>query len=217
MKSQMKFQKILTLITLILGAIGIFYALIFFSGGINIRREFKDNNFIYTHKTGAGIFTEEINIELGGENFYNAAQAFNNALFTISIIYLLATVTLYVTASNKRRNYYITNYVSIILVAVCAFALFIFVYAELSILLNSFKTDILWDNVLKAHELSLNKDTGVYEFGYDRSTATIIIGYILYAFYLVNAALLVFNLVWKIKLMQGEKKLLANGYSKEVA
>lgn len=44
-----------------------------------------------------------------------------------------------------------------------------------------------------------------------------IIGYVLFVVVLANLAVYVLNLVWKIKLMQGERKLLAAGLAKEVA
>ena len=133
----------------------------------------------------------------------------------MAIIYLVITVTLYITASNKRRNYYITNYIGIILISVFAIALFIFAYAELSILVGSFNNEIDWDALIEARKIAEEKKLIVPQ--YDKSYTMFILGYVLFFFVLLNAVALVLNLVWKIKLMQGEKRLLEGGLVKEVA
>mgnify|MGYP005796099855 FL=1 len=43
------------------------------------------------------------------------------------------------------------------------------------------------------------------------------IGYVVYVLVIFNALAVVYNLIWKIKLMKGEKALLEAGLSKEVA
>lgn len=215
MKIQMKFQKILSLVTLILGALTLVYALIFFSGSLSDITALKGSNGVYQPPADGLLLRDPI--EVGGLNFFKSAQTFNDILFTVAIVYLVITITLFITASNKRRNYYITNYISIILVAVSAVAFFIFVYAELSILIGSFNSDINWENLLKAHEMSFNENTNSYAFPYDKSYTMFIIGYVLFFLILLNAVALILNLLWKIKLMQGEKKLLEGGLVKEVA
>ncbi len=44
---------------------------------------------------------------------YELIQPFNNTLMYCGIVMVLLAVVLYVTACNKRRNYYISNYVVI--------------------------------------------------------------------------------------------------------
>lgn len=43
---------------------------------------------------------------------------------------------------------------------------------------------------------------------YSESSAWFVVGFVVYTLVIIISALLIFNLVWKIKLMQGEKKLL---------
>jgi hypothetical protein len=49
------------------------------------------------------------------------------------------------------------------------------------------------------------------------STWMVTVGYVLFVIVLLDAVALVLNLVWKLKLMKGEKDLLEASFAKEVA
>lgn len=205
------------LITLILGALTVVYALIFFSGSLADTYKLYAIGGEYTKQSTSILDDNNVTYKIGGVNFYNTAQNFNDVLFVVSIIYLLVTVTLYITSCNKNRNYYISNYVSICLVTVCAVVFAIFSFVEISVCLNAFKTDIDWTVLKEASEASYDSASNSYDIVCNDSVTMFAIGYVLFALILVNAATLVLNLVWKIKLMKGEKALLSNGLVKEVA
>jgi hypothetical protein len=203
MKAQMKFQKILSLASLILSALTIVYALGFFTGNMSDILYYIASNH------------SKVDV-IGADEFINTAQSFISTLVVLGIVYLLCVVTLYITQSNARRKYYITNYISVILVAAFALVLAIYIIAMESVCLNLFLNGVDWAKyeVYQAANASL----GALEVS--KSCAVFVIGYILSVIILIDVAALVYNLVWKILLMKGEKELLdvsASKTSKEVA
>ncbi len=209
MKTQMKFQKYLCLVMLILGALSLAYAFFYLSGsmaelGQNRRIEQgSEEQFVSTFTAVDGKYDYKL---------YELIQPFNNTLMYCGIVMVLLAVVLYVTACNKRRNYYISNYVAI---GACA------------------GTNIVMSIVLMALNASwkskfLNVDFDAWYASqqfyiehmpesahYSESTLWFDLGFVVYALILAASLILVFNLVWKILLMRGEKKLL-NGGSKAV-
>ena len=187
MKTQMRFQKILILISLIVAALSFVYALSFCGGTIYQYQEFYDP------------VRDEADFE-GIAELVRASQHYNDILVWLSIVFILVVVLNYVMATNKRRNYYVTNYISIILTVVYAV-----VFAALIILfvVNTYSLFILVDRVEVGEVYA--EINGKFNY----STINFILGYIMAGVIVVDAALLVFNLVWKVKLMKGEKKLLA--------
>lgn len=197
MKTQMRFQKILCLVTLIISAITIVYGFAFFTGGLATVADIYDHNNDMFHAA----------------NVYNFAQGVNDALVVCGIIFLCLVAVMYITACQKRRNYYITNY--IVLIGTAAFmALFAIVSIALVAATHSmFISDVDWEafhtfNAGLKDPLFLHNGESQVMFG---------IGYVVYVIVILNALALAYNLIWKIKLMKGEKALLEAGLSKEVA
>ncbi|MDE7181438.1 MAG: hypothetical protein K2O41_00210 [Clostridia bacterium] len=184
MKTQMRFQKILMLVTLIVAALSFVYALAFCSGTI------YQYGTLYLQSSGK----ERVS---GAADLFLVSQYDNGILITLSIVFIVVTVLHYIAASQKRRKYYVTNYVAtgIVVLYQIIFAILLIVYvSEVFSLFNAI------DRVA-AEEAYLRDD-----FKY--STINFIMGYVLVGVVVVNAVALILNLVWKIKLMQGEKKLL---------
>lgn len=200
MKAQMRFQKILSLITLIVAAIVIVFALAFCSGSLEFVRYYENR----------------VDSFLGDDLAYYlnlSAQDVSQTMFIVGIVFLLVTVTLYITASNKRRKYYITNYISVGAVALMAIITAIIGFMLLSTCANDFYA-IDWE-ALSAHVKANPLQFPAKPFS--SSAVPLIMGYVVCAIVLVNAVFVVLNLVWKILLMKGEKKLLAQSANKEVA
>ena len=184
MKTQMRFQKILMLVTLIVAALSFVYALAFCSGTV------YQYGTLYLQSSGK----ERVP---GAADLFLVSQYDNGILITLSIVFIVVTVLHYIAASQKRRKYYVTNYVAtgIVVLYQIVFAILLIVYvSEVFSLFNAI------DRVA-AEEAYLRDD-----FKY--STINFIMGYVLVGVVVVNAVALILNLVWKIKLMQGEKKLL---------
>lgn len=214
MKTQMRFQKIFMIVSLIIAALCVVFALIFCSGTIyNVSSLYDTVEKIEKSVT----FRPDRNspevtyIALGAKNLFDATQNVSDVLLVLGIIMVLCVVLNYIAATNKRRNYYITNYVAIGIVTAFELALAIVIIVLVS---NSQavlgKCDfeqmkVVYERLNNGAELATDQN---WVFG---------VGYALAAILIVDAIGFVLNLVWKIKLMQGEKALLNGGLVKEVA
>ena len=183
-KSQMKFQKILTLVLLIFAAVCFVFSL--------------------------GITTDMYGLYLcsavsyfDGINLFSEAQPYNRAAVILSIVLILTCLLPYIFATNKRRLYYIDNYASIGVQG--GFFLFYGVY----ILINSIK---LKTRFLTEIDFAAYKETTeLFQFKYSESTFFLDMGIVLSVLCFVMVGLMAFNLIWKLKIMKQEKELLATG------
>jgi len=202
MKAQMKFQKWMCLIMLILGALALLYAFCYMTGSlselgytINVTNGKRSSKFVAASGKYDALLYDEI-------------QPFNTLLMYFGIIMVLLAVVLYITATNKRRNYYITNYIAI---GLCAGGNIIM--SLVALIMNAF-----WRGEFLKVDFKAWKDfnTSGIELGlittehYGDSTAWFDLGFAVYAIIIVASVLLILNMVWKIMLMKGEKKLLSN-------
>ena len=205
MKTQMRFQKILALLTLIISAITIVYSFGFFTGDLATLSKIVTTRSFLRDYTDA-----QQNAMI---NTYYTALSINDLLMWLGIIFLLVVVFIYITASQKRRNYYKTNYIAVILAAAYAavFAIIgIAVIVSVLISLNASVTADIW----QAYK-EYNDSNGLNN--YMHTPVMFYIGYVVFAIVLVDALAWVYNLIWKMKLMKGEKALLEAGLKKEVA
>ena len=198
MKTQIKFQKILSLLTLIVAAIAFVYSLCFFSGNLSDLMWYK------------GV--DQSDMFNGADNFIYLAQGMINSMVYMCVVYFVVIAFIYITSTNSRRNYYITNYIMVGIVV--AYALMIAIYGAimLAMLMSSFY-GMDWAALNEYYEI--NEPIGAPEVS--QSPVIFIIGMIVYVIVLINAVALIYNLIWKIKLMKGEKELLSKGFVKEVA
>lgn len=183
------------LVTLVVAALSFVYALSFCGGTI------YQYNSLYDQINKV----EEVE---GAEALFLASQKYNDILIGLSVAFIVIVALNFVMASQSRRNYYVTNYVSIILTAVYAvvFAILLLVFVS-----NTFSLFAAIDREVAEFEYSLVMD----DFKY--SVVNFILGYLMAALMIVNAVILVLNLVWKIKLMKGEKQLLKGVMYRDVS
>lgn len=205
MKTQMKFQRIMCIIMIIVGALSVVCSFLFCSGGMA--------NIGMTLDRNAGNIVYREGFE-AAQQVYLDAQSANNLLFIFSLIIIVAGALLYVTATNKRRRYYVSNYVAT--GAVCALDMTLAVYMLViyTTYLNKFN-DIINDPALNAkfHEIDSNNPLVTY----DASIWNFVLGIIACVLVVLACVGLILNLVWKIKLMKGEDKLLSAQLIKEEA
>ncbi|MGN1103511.1 MAG: hypothetical protein ACI4QI_01415 [Candidatus Coproplasma sp.] len=197
MKTQMKFQKILSLISLIAAALAIVLGLCFCSGVMSEIIPYLSDKY-----------------SINAGNLYEYSQSANNTLVILSIVLLLVVTTIYITASNTRRNYYITNYVSlgIVIAYTVVFAIILLVICVTAMGYANEIDFVKWKEFYEAHTTDRYGNVSYTNpRNYSESRLTLILGVVLAIVLLVEAAAWVLNLIWKIKLMQGEKALLANG------
>lgn len=195
MKTQMRFQKTLCLLTLIMSAITIVYAFGFITGGM---------------ATVGDIFDYRNNY-FNAANVFNFGQQVNDIILNLGIVFLCLVALMYIFACQKRRNYYITNYI-----AIGVSALYMVVFAVVGIILVvqtqvMFISEVDWETFYGGN-ISLDRFAHTGD-----SQVMFYIGYVVYFLVILNALALGYNLLWKIKLMKGEKALLEAGLQKEVA
>lgn len=187
------------LVSLIIAALAIVYALIFCSGILNQVAAILEYD-------AEKYETRDPGRAWGAEDLYYASQAFSDLFLVLGIVLIVVIVLLYIAACNKRRKYYITNYIAIGIAVV-----FELVYAVLLIA-----------NVAGIHGLFNLVDLGNCQYYYEEMANssrgawnatpwTLYLGYVLFALVILDAVALVLNLVWKLKLMKGEKELLGQG------
>ncbi len=232
-KSQLKFQKIICLVTLIMAAILFVYSLGFitelyelFSPTIGVV-----NGKVVDLATKRNPLTNEVLEDyIKGNEFYFEVQTyvvselhkingnpqtvqvkytgFNDKLVTGALIALIVSLTLFITSCNKRRNYYISNFVAI--GATSAYNIGFAAWLIANLVKYEAKFNAVDHQALIkwfAEEKFKEVDTEVICFT---------LGYVLAALLVVVTALLVFNLIWKITLMKREHKLLQNNSVGEV-
>ena len=185
MKTQMRFQKYLMLATLIVAALSFVYALSVCGGTI------------YEYQTLVTASGERVP---GATFLRDLAQGYCDILIALSIVFIVLAVANYVSASHSRRNYYVTNYVTVTASAVYALVMAIIVIAFVSVTLSYF---MLID--VEAARAAIQRYQ-TREMNYTLSN--FILGYLLAAVCIINAVALGLNLLWKVKLMKGEKLLL---------
>lgn len=197
MKTQMRFQKILMLVSLVVTALTFVFGLFFLTGSLGYATKYIGSTSI------------------GAENFVDASQSFVKTLVNLSIVFIVIAAILFITSCHSRRNYYITNYIAIGLFVVFALFMMIYIIVNVSQTMDLFLNEINWEIVPEKMAALMGR------YPMDKGdTYAFILGYVVAVIILVDAALLVLNTVWKVLLMKGEKKLLedsANAHAEEVA
>ncbi len=191
--TQMKFQKMAVTFALITAILTFVYAYAIFSTDFYPMAMYPDY-FYYSEQL---VF---------GELFYFFVQDFNRTLATLSLIFILVAVSLYLFQNQKRRRYYITNYVTTGLF--CLYAIGYSVYALINLVLyNLDYASIDFQAVID----SIGSPTIKQNFidSVPTSTATFMIGYIIFALVLAVAVLLIINAIWKYKSIKAEDALYA--------
>lgn len=199
MKTQIKFQKYVCLAMLILGALSLLYAFFYLTGSM---AALGQSNKIENGVTLSGFIAAAGKYDY---TLFEQIQPFNDALMYCGIVMVLLAVLLYITACNKRRKYYITNYIAI---GACA-GTNIVMSIVLMAINASWRSKFLNVDFDAWFAYNYDQFTGdVEQFNYSESTLWFDLGFVVYALIIVASIVLILNLVWKILLMRGEKKLL---------
>lgn len=197
MKAQMKFQKLLSLLTLVVAAIVFVYALSFNSGNMSALV-----GYYLSDRSGYDVADEVV----------HSGQTFVSLMITLCIVLFVAIAFIYITCSNSRRNYYITNYVSVGLIIGLTGAVALVGLIFVTVIMAKFYA-MDWEYLNQIYEWE--HSIGAPEV--NQSPVIFILGYLVFLALLADCLAWVYNLIWKIKLMKGEKALLENGLVKEVA
>lgn len=180
MKKQMKFQKIVCLVNLITAALAFFLAL--------------------------GLLTDLYNLTFAftvtGRELYMEMQPFNRLLVKRCIIMIVLAVFLFVTRTQLRRKYYISNYIAIsasVLVNIVLSALSIASILECK---QRFLTEVDFETWAALREM-------MDFIPYTESTLWLDLNVAILGLVIASSFLVVVSLIWKIILIKCENKLLS--------
>ena len=190
-KKQIKCQKILCIAAIIACAITFLYAL-------GIMTDLYDA--LYSTMRNPYDLTET---DVSGSILYYMMQDFNKALLKYSIALILLACSLFLTQTHVRRKYYVGNYVSVGLYSVATVAYTVWAHAYIEGYKAAFLTQVDFE-ALKQH-------AQMWKTAYVDSTFWFDAHYGIYAILLAITALLLVNLIWKIRLMKAEQRLIEAG------
>ena len=194
-KYQMRAQKTICLLAIIAAAVLFAYAL-------GIVTDIYDGLYF----TMASVKNPQENVEklkIPGAIIYFDMQEFNSQFVSGSIVLILLGCLLFVTNTQVRRKYYIGNYVAIGAYSIMAVALSIWSHQQIEAFKHQYLTTIDFEKLKEFCEL-LDKE-------YIDSTMWFDLHYFAVGLLLLTVVALLGNMVWKICLMHGERKLLENG------
>jgi len=197
-KKQMTLQRIVCLVVLIAAALVFIYSLGLMTDMYENRLGYHAERY-YTN----GMTEEALSkVKVSGAEIYYDMQQFNRELTMAGLVLILLAVSQYVFQNQNRRKYYIANYIT---VGANTIGAIYYSYWGLSNIL-SYKeryVGIDWEKLKELNE--------VYKFSYTESTFWFDASKVVFGFLLVATVINLLNMVWKICLMNNEKKLVQAG------
>lgn len=230
MKTQMRVQKVLMLVSLVVSALVFVYALVFMTGGLADVYRYIDT------ATGQDY--------IHCDKFVSTSQSFVSTLVAFGIVMVVLVALMYFMACNTRRKYYITNYIAVGLFVVFALVVAIYMVVMVANIMDLYQNDILWKSgegfqVMKTvaydkeghiMDVIVNlSDVDHYEYPMvatnytdmamyypsyplDASqTYNFALGFVMFVIVIADAVCVALCTVWKFFLIKGENKLLAMG------
>ena len=180
-KPQMKFQKVLFIVLMILSGAVFVYSL-----GI-----MTDLYGLYQTQALGGVPGSQIFIDM---------QKYNHNMVLISIGLIIISCLPFIFASNTRRKYYIGNTVSTYIQAGA------FVGAAVYLAINALKFRSQFVNTVDFEFYKTIADA--MNFMYTDSTGYFLVGLLMAVLLLAGAGAAVYNLNWKTKLVKQEDAIL---------
>lgn len=193
-KKQMLFQKLICLFTLISGGIVFLYSL-------GVMTDIYDS--LYSAVTIDRVTHEVTKQKVEGARIYADMQPFNDLFLKLSIGFILCAVLLYITNTHVRRRYYISNFISTAIVVGYGSAFSVWAHLNIEKYKNQFLTTVDFEGLKKYAEK--------WKTLYTDSTLWFDIHYVVFGLIMLLVVLHIINLILKVSLMSGEKKLLAAG------
>lgn len=189
--TQMKFQNIVVKVTVILAAISALYAVAIFAS------PFFQHTYVYSYL--------EMGAEMDATGYYmfENIQPFNRTLFTVCLIYLLVSLTLIAFFAQSRRNYYLSNVITISVTAI--YGLIVSVFSLVNIF--SYRGEYagidfasINNNEMWIEDKMRNVSTSTWSFD---------VGIVIYVLIAIFSVLLILNMFWKLKNMKVERQTYA--------
>lgn len=195
-RQQMKFQKIMTYAVLAVCVLCFVYSL-------GLMTDIYDTFYL--------TMVDPDNIDdtpVQGSQIYYHMQDFNKQLLTVAIVLIVVSLTMFIAGMHNRRKYYVLNYISTGLVAVCNIAASIWMLIKIAFYRAEY-VQIDFEALKKFIETHPNVK-------YNDSTFWFDIGYVICVLLIVSALAVTGNLIWKIIITKRENELLNGSATKEV-
>lgn len=230
-KSQMKYQKILCIVCLILAAVLFVYSIGFITSIYNmLNYTWRINKNAGTvslrdpslEGTGCELFLELETIvipqkqivtdEYGNEEEITVEVrevGFVDKLMAIAIADIAVALVLFIFNTHKRRKYYFGNYVATGLFV--GYNLVASIWALVKLVQYHREFLAIDHEVIKAF-----CETWAMDYNYNGAILSFRLGYVICAFMILAAVAVALNLVWKLLLEKRENTLLAQTPAQEV-
>ena len=189
-KKQMKIQKIVCFLVLAASVVVFLYSL-------GIMTDLYDALY-YTIPNKDNLDRSRVE----GARVYYDMQPFNKQFLHLSIILILCAVLLFLTNTNIRRRYYISNIIAVIINAAINVYVAIWAHGQIA----GFKQQFLQVNFEDLKKFAERQHTL-----YTESTFWFDIHIAVFAFAIIANVLLIANMIWKFQLMRQEKQLIEAG------
>lgn len=190
-KKQLRFQKIVCMLCLIAAAVTFVYSL-------GVLTDIYDGLFLATDPkkpTNDG--------RVAGSTIYYQMQTFNQQFVTFGIVLILLAALLFLMNTHIRRKYYIGNYVATALYSVASVACVVWSHIQIAAYRVQYLTTVDFEALKELCEMK-NKP-------FIKSTLMLDLHYVVAALLVISTACLVYNMVWKIKMMREEDALIKVG------
>lgn len=162
-----------------------------------------------------------------GTEIYLEMQPFNKALTLISIGLILVSLFNFVMGTGSRRKYYIGNYVSIALTTICNVGATVWSMMQILQFRHDYLTRIHWPEFrpemgTEGEWAILNPETNTWEASrlkemiesrggtFTDSTFWFDVSYFVFGILMLFTVLLIVNMILKIIVMNGEKRLIGS-------
>lgn len=140
--------------------------------------------------------------QVAGSRIYYDIQPFNSSLTNVAIGLILISLVLFLMNTQVRRKYYIGNYVAIALSVVANIAATVWAVPQIAFYRATF---------LQIDFVALKEYAENWKSLYTESTFWFDAGYVVFGIEILTTLLLILNLIWKIKVMRDEKRMIGSG------
>lgn len=158
---------------------------------------------------------------VAGARLYYDIQGFNRLAVILALVLIIVSLLSFISGNNKRRKYYVFNYVATAIIAVAFIAISAYILANVISYKNQFLNGVNFDNneqwngaALPEGTFSLKYFVTEDSYGkataaiYSKSTAWLDFNIVACIITMIAAVLYVCNAVWKYLLCRNEEKLL---------
>ena len=190
-KKQLRFQKIICMLCLIAAAVTFVYSL-------GILTDIYDGLYLATDPKKP---TDDGRV--AGSTIYYQMQTFNSQFVNFSLVLILLAALLFLMNTNIRRKYYIGNYVSIGAFSVAGIACVVWSHIQIAAFRVQYLTTVDFEALRELCEMK-NKP-------FIQSTTMLDLHYVVGGFLLLCVAGLIYNMIWKIRVMREEDALIKSG------